>query len=66
MRYLLQAAWKCIGGSAIRLQGTGEDALEVRRLRSQMERGWSGVAGELAQAAARYDEAYARLRGGAR
>jgi len=51
---------------ALRRARRGEDAPEVRRLRSQMERGWSGVAGELAQAAARYDEAYGRLRGGAR
>lgn len=41
----------------------GEEADEVRQTRSEMERGWAGVSGHLASVAARYDEAYARMRG---
>lgn len=49
--------------SALRLARRGKDSEEVREMRSQMERQWSDIAGHLRLIAARFDEAYERLRG---
>lgn len=48
--------------SALRLAREGKDSEEVREMRSQLEQRWGDVAEELGSVAARYDEAFARLR----
>jgi hypothetical protein len=48
---------------ALRRARRGEDAEEMREVRSQMEGHWDEAAGDLRSLAARYDAAYARLGG---
>jgi hypothetical protein len=48
---------------ALRRARRGEDAEEVRQVRSEMEGHWDEAAGDLQSMAARYDAAYARLGG---
>jgi hypothetical protein len=49
--------------AALRLARRGQESEEVRQMRGQMESRWGEISGHLASVAARYDEAYARLRG---
>ncbi|HEX8393898.1 MAG TPA: hypothetical protein VF665_16265 [Longimicrobium sp.] len=48
---------------ALRRARRGEDAEEVRQMRSELEGRWGEVSGELNSIADRYDAAYARLGG---
>jgi hypothetical protein len=48
---------------ALRRARRGEDAEEVRKVRSELEGRWDEAAGDLRTLAARYDAAYARLAG---
>ena len=48
---------------ALRRARRGEESPEVRQMRTQLERRWNEISGQLAAVAARYDEAYDRLRG---
>lgn len=49
--------------SALRLARRGKESEEVREMRSQLEGRWGEIAEELGSIAARYDEAFVRLRG---
>lgn len=51
---------------ALRRARRGEEAEEVRQVRSQMEGHWTEAAADLRSLAARYDAAYARLSGAGR
>jgi hypothetical protein len=48
---------------ALRRARRGEEALEMRQVRSEMEGHWDEAAGDLRSLAARYDAAYERLGG---
>ena len=50
---------------ALRRARRGEEAEEVRQVRSELEGHWDEAAGDLRSLAARYDAAYARLGGAA-
>jgi len=47
---------------ALRRARRGEEAEEVRQMRSQLEGRWGELAEAFSAVAARYDEAYARLK----